>query len=262
MEKGCHSSAEITTNNSKKDHYLKQLNKTSHKISKPTTKNPFEHPPQNPNNQRETPSHQNPSNQQPQPPVYNINKNDFRNVVQKLTGSPSHHLFSNPNPPPIHTPKPQNSRLQKIRPPPLVHVSTNPPTTPPSNDPSNPNRGFSYARPRSPFSPLPPFPTVNALAESPISAYMRYLQTSDMESRRNSGFSPLPEWNAGNFPAPAVAMSSPVGFGRLSSPRSPYPLLSPSFLFSPTSQLGLGLGFPPLPPSPRLQVPSPRWRGL
>ena len=58
---------------------------------------------------------------QPQPQVYNISKNDFRNVVQQLTGSPSH---NDPLPrPPHNPPKPQSMRLQRIRPPPLTPIN-------------------------------------------------------------------------------------------------------------------------------------------
>lgn len=70
-------------------------------------------------------------------PVYTIDKNDFRNVVQKLTGSPA---SASPAPPPPQPPPPlpqaaapsnpvqptspkgSNPRLQKIRPPPLQPV--------------------------------------------------------------------------------------------------------------------------------------------
>ncbi|KDP34779.1 hypothetical protein JCGZ_10559 [Jatropha curcas] len=55
--------------------------------------------------------------QSTQLPVYYINKNDFRNVVQQLTGPPAYESFSAP--PSIHLPKPPSSRLQGIRPPPL-----------------------------------------------------------------------------------------------------------------------------------------------
>ncbi|KAK9098900.1 hypothetical protein Syun_025945 [Stephania yunnanensis] len=66
------------------DHYLKQLNRASHKISKPIRRPPP--PPLEPHHQQQQ---QDPQQQkQHQPPVYNINKSDFRDVVQKLTGSP------------------------------------------------------------------------------------------------------------------------------------------------------------------------------
>ncbi|KAH1065372.1 hypothetical protein J1N35_030359 [Gossypium stocksii] len=157
MDRSCHSSGGSTTistttgstsssnvdNINNRDHYLKHLNKLSHKISKPSTanappiikKSSFDHtqalpPPQLQQSHPSQPQPQNPNQsslqaQQNQPPVYNINKNDFRDVVQKLTGSPAHERYST-SPPPIHQPKPQSSRLQRIRPPPLAHVSNRP----------------------------------------------------------------------------------------------------------------------------------------
>ncbi|XVF39564.1 hypothetical protein PTKIN_Ptkin01aG0043900 [Pterospermum kingtungense] len=335
MDKSCHSSIDSTTSATgssaanNRDHFLKNLNKLSHKISKPssfnstaTNGNPlikkpsFEQtpalPPQPP--QPSQPS-QNPNQnslqaQQHQPPVYNINKNDFRDVVQKLTGSPAHERFSTP--PPIHQPKPQSSRLQRIRPPPLAHVSNRPPPmincAVPNMNPSGcsqtnpiiggPTGGSFIQRPpaAAPLSPLPPFPSVHAAAESPVSAYMRYLQNPmalpvDSNPKQFSGFPPLaplvsPRWNHLTAPQqqpqqqqpppppqqpqqqqqpPQVSStgmiqsqlpSSPLPFGCLNSPKSPYALLSPSLLFSPNSgQLGFPL-------SPTVPVPSPKWRGL
>ncbi|KAK7282827.1 hypothetical protein RIF29_11908 [Crotalaria pallida] len=310
-------STTTTTNTS--HNYLRQLNKLSQKITKPIIKKPtFDPPPpppqppqnqtfQNPNNQTQPHNNNNNNNNnlQHQPPVYNINKNDFRDVVQKLTGSPAHdRTLSNPTPPPplIHQPKPPSSRLQRIRPPPLAQIS-NRPQTPLLNQPhlqpnnavnNNANFNFSaFGRPLAPLSPLPPFPTVHAAAESPVSAYMRYLHNSmpaAVDSKPFSGFShstPLvsPRWN--NFPPPppqqpplpqqeqpqpsqqaAVPSSSsssfqmpasPLPFGCLNSPiSSSFHLNSPGLLFSPNSGQ---LGFPQLPLSPTVPVPSPRWRG-
>ncbi|KAF3445902.1 hypothetical protein FNV43_RR11079 [Rhamnella rubrinervis] len=340
MDKSCQSSGESTISTSSssstsgRDNYLKQLNKLSHKISKPIIKKPtfdpslpthqnqnqnFNHhqpqpkppqppPPPPPQPQPAASSQSQQQNlqaqQQHQPPVYNINKNDFRDVVQKLTGSPAHERFSTP--PPIHPPKPPSSRLQRIRPPPLAHVNNRPPpllnnAVPPQQPPTsvNPNNHFTpsnfggIGRPITPLSPLPPFPAVHAAAESPVSAYMRYLQNSvsgtDPNQKQFSGFSPLaplvsPRWNnltpqqQHQVPLPQQGMhpsaqplamlpsqsqfqmpSSPLPFGCLNSPRSPYPLLSPSLLLSPSSGQ---LGFPQLPLSPTVPLPSPRWRGF
>ncbi|KAK6277499.1 hypothetical protein POUND7_017822 [Theobroma cacao] len=348
MDKSCHSSGDSTTtttsstsssnanNINNRDHYLKHLNKLSHKISKPSStattnvpplikKPSFDQtqnltqalPPQQPQpSQPHNPNQSSLQAQQHQPPVYNINKNDFRDVVQKLTGSPAHERFSTP--PPIHQPKPQSSRLQRIRPPPLAHVSNRPPpmmncAVPNMNPPAcsqpnppmcGPTANCFIQRPpvAAPLSPLPPFPAVHAAAESPVSAYMRYLQTSmsatvDSNPKQFSGFLPLaplasPRWNNLTVPQqqqqqqqqqqpppllpapqqqqqqqqpPQVSStgmiqsqlpSSPLPFGCLNSPRSPYALLSPSLLFSPNSgQLGFPL-------SPTVPVPSPKWRGL
>ncbi|KAK7853761.1 protein haiku1 [Quercus suber] len=78
-------------------------------------------------NIRKSPLHQpnfannNPAaRQQPQPQVYNISKNDFRNIVQQLTGSPSQEPLPRP---PNNPPKPQSMRLQRIRPPPLTPIN-------------------------------------------------------------------------------------------------------------------------------------------
>ncbi|KAI3978590.1 hypothetical protein MKX01_015765 [Papaver californicum] len=344
MEKSCHSSStsgdsitSSSTNNNNSnnnrqnpsDHFLKHLNKISHKISKQpigrrTPPRPLDHhnnhhqnqnqsfqnqsqnlhqqqPQQQSQSQSQNQELQNQHNQQlqqqqqPQPPVYNINKSDFRDVVQKLTGSPAHHdRFSTP--PPIQPPKPPSSRLHRIRPPPLQPPRpTSPlnnaaafipqPQPPPHNtnpnfnnsNSNNPGSSSFGGRQITPLSPLPPFPSVHGAAESPISAYMRYLQsttpTLDSESKKFTGFSSVPpiispKWdNQPNsffqqqqqqflLPSPnSMANSqfpmpnSPLGFG----------LLSPSLLFSPTSGQ---LGFPQFPPSPRLPLLSPRWRGV
>lgn len=221
------------------------LNKISHKISKPAIRNHvhLNQPPPPPPEVVQSQHQQ----QQHQPPVYNINKSDFREVVQKLTGSPAHERLSAPQP--IQQPKPASSRLHRIRPPPLAQLSNRPPPLLNNAASLNPSSISSAVQP---LSPLPPFPTVHAAAESPISAYMRYLQNSttniDSDSKRSSGFSPLaPRWN--NFaeprplqndlqsmPAPPQfpTVSSPGPFGCMQSPKSPYPLLSPSLLGSPT----------------------------
>ncbi|PWZ05259.1 hypothetical protein Zm00014a_017933 [Zea mays] len=138
----------------------------------------------------------------PQPPVYNIDKSDFRDVVQKLTGSPSHLLPPQPAPtpataplmapppppPPIMAPPTAiPSRLHRIRPPPLAPPPILPPAPPA-------------------LSPLPPLPAVCMTAESPISAYMRRLR---------------------GMPSPIRAPTSPLGFGCLPSPGVPMPATSP-----------------------------------
>ncbi|GMI77201.1 VQ motif-containing protein 9 [Hibiscus trionum] len=92
MEKSCQSSAEstITTSNStannlnNRDHYLKHLNKLSHKISKPSTsvsliRNPCFELPHNLTQAQLPPLPPNPNQsslqaQQHQPPIYNIKK--------------------------------------------------------------------------------------------------------------------------------------------------------------------------------------------
>lgn len=293
MDKSCHSSVDSTTSNGSnsthnRDHYLKQLNKISHKISKPVRKPPFDQhnhlnpPPPQPQPQ---PTACQPPPPQNQPPVYNINKSEFRDVVQRLTGSPAHERFSTPSP--INQPKTASSRLQRIRPPPLAQLSNRPPpllNNAALHPPQNPTFHHNGVRQLSPPSPLPPFPPVHGAADSPISAYMRLLQNSvsTVESDPKllpGGYAPLgsasARWTNQHVVPPPQGItlpmtsapagsssqyllpSSPIAFGCFPSPRSPYPLLSPNFLFSPNSGQ---LGFPPL--SPRLQVPSPRWRDL
>ncbi|XP_075516865.1 VQ motif-containing protein 9-like [Primulina tabacum] len=307
--------------------YLKQVNKNSQKISKPVRKplsavaaaGPILEPSTQPQSQ--------------QPPVYNINKNDFRDVVQKLTGSPSHERF--PTPPPVSQPRPSSSRLQRIRPPPLVQIGNRPPQLTqvvprPPNDADKREVG-------QPLPPLPPFPSVHPAAESPISAYMRFIQNSSipsapsplwnavaatgprpdslqpqnevgqrgshpitlsqlqpiespvstymrfLQSPANSTSAALPRWNSvgppllhppppphtQQQPPPVPSTSawpshfpvlplSPLPFGCVPSPMSPYAMLSPSLLFSPTGQFGL----PQLPLSPTVPLPSPRWQGM
>ncbi|CAH8309550.1 unnamed protein product [Eruca vesicaria subsp. sativa] len=292
MDKSCNnSSADSTvsasatsssTGNNKDNHYLRQLNKLSHKISKPTSSSisaavnqETDHQPQmNQMNQGNLHQHQ--------PPVYNINKNDFRDVVQKLTGSPAHERISSPPQQPIHHPpkaQQQSSRLHRIRPPPLAHVINRPPTllnsaAPPNNwNNGSGGGGFGFVpRPNAPLSPLPPLPPVHAAAESPVSSYMRYLQNSMMFDSNRKEFSPLaplvsPRWyqqQQENAPPPlnsrpsgiapvSVSAATQQSFGCLSSPKSPYGLLSPSLLLSPTSGQ---LGFPVSPTT--VPLPSPK----
>ncbi|CAF2206067.1 hypothetical protein YC2023_093177 [Brassica napus] len=297
MDKSCNSSGDSAsvTSSTGNNHHLRQLNKLSHKISKPTTtstssssisaavnqETDHQFPPPPPPPQQQ-PQHQiNHGNlHQHQPPVYNINKNDFRDVVQKLTGSPAHERISAPPQQPVHHPKAQqSSRLHRIRPPPLAHVINRPPgllnnaalVPPPSW-----SGGFVVPRPTAPLSPLPPLPPVHAAAESPVSSYMRYLQNSmlamDSNRREFSGLSPLaplvsPRWyqqqqenappplNSGRPPPPGtVSQAPPQSLGCLSSPKSPYGLLSPSLLLSPTSgQLGFPASPTTVPP-----LPSPK----
>ncbi|PKA49525.1 hypothetical protein AXF42_Ash004065 [Apostasia shenzhenica] len=243
------SSSQITSS-------VRTLNKSSYKISKPIWRNP------NPNPIRPTLSTQSPAfgdggsdlhqqQHQSQPPVYNIDKSDFRDVVQKLTGSPAH--LSNrlpatneehrPPQPPGHpsssdtsgaaaiatsaTARPPLSRLHRIRPPPLAPMPM-----------AAPSAGDGWIR--LPLSPLPPLPTVSAAAESPISAYMRRLHSGQPV------FSP----SSPGISAPPLLPLSPLGFGCVPSPRAAAPAyqvtISPVLL---------------LPTSPGPPMPSPKWRG-
>ncbi|KAF5935830.1 hypothetical protein HYC85_026959 [Camellia sinensis] len=254
-------------------------------------------------NIRKSPLHQpnfaNSARQQPQPQVYNINKNDFRNIVQQLTGSPSQEPLPRP---PNNPPKPPSMRLQKIRPPPLTPINRPPIRIHPPPPPQAPPMpaapipyGNPFVRPPAQFgqpSPtmLPPFTPGDSVwpntAESPISAYMRYLQNSIIDSGPRQPHPQVPGPSSGLLPNPHVPLSSPrmsgpppllpsptsqfllpspSGFLNLLSPRSPYPLLSPgyqfpppltpNFAFSPMAQPGL-LGPGPHPPlSPGIAFP-------
>ncbi|KAF8034960.1 hypothetical protein BT93_C1093 [Corymbia citriodora subsp. variegata] len=283
-ERSCHSSSDSTTSSSSSaitttatnigDSYLKHLNKLSHKISKPNTRRTsfdhnLDHPPPLPP-------------QQPQPPVYNISKSEFREVVQKLTGSPAHDRLSSP--PPIQHPKPPSSRLQRIRPPPLAHLGSRPPppllnsVVPEKLPPvipdtqiaatvvgANPgaDSGFNpMARSASPPSPLPPFPAVNLPAESPVSAYMRCLQrsASDAGSQPDqfSGFLPLSplvsSWWSSLAPPPSHPQPPPQQIASAQQGILPAPSMSPQPpLFQlPSSPLPFGCLNSPRSPHPLL----------
>nr|GMD97322.1 protein HAIKU1-like [Ipomoea batatas] len=199
---------------------------------------------------------------QPQPQVYNINKNDFRSIVQQLTGSP----LREPAPRPPNAPKPQNTRLQKIKPPPLTPI--NRPQLPirpppqmvgPPQGPTNVPYNNSFARPpppppqygQPPSPVLPPFTPTDIwanTAESPISAYMRYLQTSIVDSgpRQQTHLPGQPNFQP---QGPMHGQPHPPPFGLLPNPPVP-PIPSPRY----------GL------PSPRMNAaappfPSPRMNG-
>ncbi|KAK4387709.1 VQ motif-containing protein 9 [Sesamum angolense] len=178
---------------SNRDMFLKQVNKNSHKIAKPFRK-PLPPPTATPPILDPNPHNSGTQLQSQQPPVYNINKNDFRDVVQKLTGSPAHERFPTP-PPPVTHPRPPSSRLQRIRPPPLAQITNRPPqlTQLAPRPPNDVGQRGPAAPQAQPFPPLPPFPSVHPAAESPISAYMRFLQSSA------STAAPSPLWNG---PAP------------------------------------------------------------
>ncbi|OMO98354.1 VQ motif-containing protein [Corchorus olitorius] len=237
-------------------------------------------------NIKKSPMHQpnfanNAARQQPQPQVYNISKNDFRNIVQQLTGSPSQDPLPRP---PQNPPKPQSMRLQKIRPPPLPQINRPhiPPPVPmpvpvpgpgpgpgpahapapvPPPAPYNPSwvRPGPYGQP-SPTMMQPMVPGDGAwanTAESPISAYMRYLQTSLID--------PSPVGNQIQHPlqplVPGHPQAPPPSSGLLPNP--PLPALP--------SPRGVNGPVPPMPnlPSPRMNgpvppmpnLPSPRMNG-
>ncbi|KAF8100958.1 hypothetical protein N665_0212s0002 [Sinapis alba] len=142
-------------------------------------------------NIRKCPLHQQPSlaahanlaaaeRPQPHPQVYNINRNDFRSIVQQLTGSLSHESL--PRPPQNNSPKPQNTRLQRIRPSPLAQINR-PAMAPLQHHPHSlmrppPSRlGMPQGTQQQPMMGQGDQFWSNT-AESTISEYMRYLQSS------------------------------------------------------------------------------------
>ncbi|PON87397.1 VQ motif containing protein [Trema orientale] len=226
-------------------------------------------------NIRKSPLHQpnfnnNATRQQPQPQVYNISKNDFRNIVQQLTGSPSQEPLPRP---PHNPPKPQSMRLQKIRPPPLTPINRPPlvplpapvPVAPPpvlyNNSFVRPPQ-FAQAPSPMPMQPLTPGDSIwSNTAESPITAYMRYLQNSflDPSPRGNPAQPhlqqqpPPPGQPLAQAPGLLPNPSMPYGFPspRMNGPQPPPPPAVPNF---PSPQVG-----PALLPSPTSQflLPSP-----
>ncbi|KAJ9536934.1 hypothetical protein OSB04_029667 [Centaurea solstitialis] len=190
----------------------------------------------------------------PQPPqVYNINKNDFQTVVQQLTGSPLHHSQQQQQPlprPHQNSPNPPSNRLQKIRPP----------------------RPAQYGQP--PWQPPPMTGGGANTAESPISAYMRYLQHSIIDPSQghpqtpnqiqshqgqSSGFPSFPPFPSPrtnvfppSFPSPRMnGLPPPFPSPRMSGLPPPFP--SPRMNGSPR------INGPLIPPSPNSQylLPSP-----
>ncbi|GAB4834737.1 hypothetical protein Ancab_033000 [Ancistrocladus abbreviatus] len=136
-----------------------------------------------------------PARQQPQPQVYNISKNDFRSIVQQLTGSPSNEALPRP---PNNPPKPASMRLQRIRPPPLTPIKRPPlapmvpaqvPVPPQAQDmamaPAQVPYNNNFVRPpqfgHPPSTAMPPAMPADSTwmnpALSPLSAYMQQLQS-------------------------------------------------------------------------------------
>ncbi|KAJ8560288.1 hypothetical protein K7X08_004346 [Anisodus acutangulus] len=214
-------------------------------------------------NIKKSPIHQpnfnntNSARQQPQPQVYNINKNDFRSIVQQLTGSPSQEP---PPRPPQNPSKPPSMRLQKIRPPPLTPINRpqipiHPPAQIPA--PARPGGGIPYhnnmvrppshyGQPSPPMLPPTPGDVWTNTAESPISVYMRYLQNSIIDSG--------PKLT--QFQGPGHFQAHPASSGLLpnpSMPPLPYPRMNGP---PPHPSVWMNGPLPPLP-SPRMNGPPP-----
>ncbi|CAK9173395.1 unnamed protein product [Ilex paraguariensis] len=220
-------------------------------------------------NIRKSPIHQpnfnNSARQQPQPQVYNINKNDFRNIVQQLTGSPSHEPLPRP---PQNPPKSPSMRLQRIRPPPLnpinrPRIPIHPPAPP--QPPTMVPYVNNFDRPPAHFgqpSPtmLPPLTPSDSFwpntAESPVSAYMRYLQNSFIDPgprQTQPHLQPFPH-SQPQFPGQLPAHPPPSGL--IPNPALP-PLPSPRMNGPPPFPSPRMNGPPPPLPSPRSNGPPP-----
>ncbi|OIW21343.1 hypothetical protein TanjilG_32483 [Lupinus angustifolius] len=130
------------------------------------------------------------------PSVYRVTKSEFKDFVQKVTSC-------TPNitapPPPINKPKPTSTRLQSIRPPPLMQINNRQslpldtafagpinlvnvmnPINPIMDPINNVNDAINVAP--QPLSPLPPLPIVDVGVESPITSYLRFINESMMSS--------------------------------------------------------------------------------
>ncbi|KAG2550268.1 protein HAIKU1-like [Panicum virgatum] len=201
---------------------------------------------------------------QPQPQVYNISKNQFRDIVQQLTaGTPSpsppppaqprpqYHPHPHHPPPPQSQPKPPSMRLQRIRPPPIATPVARPPPVHPNHHAVLPNPNHSnpvgFHRPPPPQQHHPQLQHMPApgpaWADSPVSAYMRILE--------NSLFSATPPGAAaaaaatGRAPPPAHPHPQPSH----PHPPPPPPVPSPGILPFPSGFLNL------LSPTPRSPYP-------
>lgn len=177
---------------------------------------------------------------QPQSQVYNINKSDFRNIVQQLTGSPSRNTLLSSRP--HQNPSKNNlggggTRLQRIRPSPLMPMNQQPEIPCNNNFVLNPfSPGNTAKSPISPgFLTNPPLPSPWMNNDAPILSPLLPSQTSQF-----------------------LLPSSPTGFVNLFSPCTPYPLFSPGVQYpSPPSP---NFSFSPMGQPGFFTISSPRWR--
>lgn len=207
--------------------------------------------------------------QQPQPQVYNISKNDFRNIVQQLTGSPSQEPLPRP---PQNPPKPQSMRLQKIRPPPLAPINRPhvphmvsapapapaqapataplPPPVPYNNGLVRPPPHYGQSMPQfGQVQPVAPWDLAwNSTAESPISAYMRDLQNAIVDhGPRGNQRPPHPPVHAQQSHVLGQIQPQPPSSGLLPNPPMP------GF---PTSRVNGPTPLMPNLPSPQMNGPG------
>ncbi|XP_076948946.1 uncharacterized protein LOC143621396 [Bidens hawaiensis] len=233
-------------------------------------------------NIRKSPLHQpnfaSPARQQPQPQVYNINKNDFQSIVQQLTGSPSRQSQEAIPRPPQNASKPPSMRLQRNRPSPLTPLNVARPRmaihhAPPPQEQRPPYRPPNGAVPFNGGGNLvrPPYPGQHCLqpppmapppgpvdhtgwsntAESPISAYMRYLQHSIIDPAQGP-----PQNHQGQSQMQGQSQHQQQSSGLVPYPQVP-PLPSPRMNGGPPPFPSHRMNGGPLPPS----LPSPRMNG-
>ncbi|XP_024382810.1 uncharacterized protein [Physcomitrium patens] len=181
------------------------------------------------------------------PQVYKTEPSDFRSLVQQLTGT------SLPANPPPSGPKPPNSRLSSLAPPPLRPTGTYPALVQPSAQPSGqlqPNPAVAIHPPSFPFasySPLSnhgasPFPVPSPLSFSPLPKLSPSDQVwvNSLESPGSAVIRQLAEKIAeGNVPASKPDTSATAA--------SSLPPMSPTFSnlrFSSTFGLPSPTGFP------------------
>ncbi|KAK7823535.1 vq motif-containing protein 9 [Quercus suber] len=96
------------------------------------------------------------------------------------------------------------------------------------------------------FSPLAPRFSPRWNTVTPPQPQLQHQFPPPPQSQQHQGMlpPPPPATMASQSQSQFLMPTSPLPFGCLNSPRSPYPLLSPSLLFSPSSgQLGLVLEF-------------------
>ncbi|CAL9052968.1 unnamed protein product [Musa banksii] len=232
-----------------RNHHHQQQHLGVNKLGKNIRKSPLHQPTyySNPKPQHPPPPLPQQQQQQPPPPqpqVYNISKNDFRSIIRPPPLAP----IARPPPPPLAASRPP----PRYRPP-IPYQNPNPNLPPAAVDPSSFPRRLPSAAAAGP-----------AWADSPVSAYMRYLESSLLSSDTSRQPHPQPQQHLPPLPSPgllpsprppiplpspravanssfmppppspsASALPSPSTFLNILSPRSPYPLLSPGFQYPP-----------------------------
>eukprot|EP00252_Welwitschia_mirabilis_P016748 TRINITY_DN370_c0_g2_i2.p1 TRINITY_DN370_c0_g2~~TRINITY_DN370_c0_g2_i2.p1 ORF type:complete len:287 (+),score=21.04 TRINITY_DN370_c0_g2_i2:262-1122(+) len=243
------------------------ISRSSHKIGKPvikTRRNISQNFSQN-----EVPQ----SPQPQQPTVYNINKKDFRDLVQLLTGS------QDAAPPPRTNRNSPNSRLRKICPPPLNFRGAPNASIQNPVSPSQPlNSTVLAQKTLSSVNNSQPLPSAGSVSwpdsksvVSPALLYPRYLQTAPSAAGEQKHGSAMPSPNMTSAPQvltspsqflfdtpmpsplhfawPSPGSAFPTNFGAFPSPSGPqgfpiFSLPSPATAIMPYSNAS-GWGQPP-----------------